>query len=90
MPGVQGATYCVPIWGRYYEMVFGAQAIAEFAQPARLPVYTPWHGHYASLAPPAPAPGAPASPTPRATGAKAPAPAPSTNVPTPTSSAPAP
>ena len=26
MPGVQGATYCVPIWGTYYEMVFGSQA----------------------------------------------------------------
>jgi len=88
MPGVQGATYCVPIWGRYYEMVFGSQAVPEFAQPARLPVYTPWHGHYASLAPPAPAPGATASPTPRATATKAPAP--STKAPTPTSSAPAP
>ncbi len=90
MPGVQGATYCVPIWGRYYEMVFGSQAIADFAQPARLPVYTHWHGHYASLqpTPAAPAPATTTPATPRATQTKAPAP--TTHAPTPTSSAPAP
>ena len=44
MPGVQGATYCVPIWGRYYEMVFGSQAVADFRQPAVMPVYRPWTG----------------------------------------------
>ncbi len=55
MPGVQGATYCVPIWGTYYEMVFGSRPIADFAVPAVLPVYKPWHGHY-SVASPAPTP----------------------------------
>ena len=26
-------------------------AVPDFTQPAKLPVYTPWHGHYASLRP---------------------------------------
>ena len=38
MPGVQGATYCVPLWGKYYEMVFGGQQVPDFAQPAHMPV----------------------------------------------------
>ena len=65
MPGVQGATYCVPIWGKYYQMVFGARPIADFVQPARLPVYKPWVGRYA-VASPQPTPAA-ASPSPSAT-----------------------
>ena len=32
MPGVQGATYCVPIWGKYYAAVFGTRAIPDFVQ----------------------------------------------------------
>ena len=51
MPGVQGATYCVPIWGRYYEMVFGSQAVPDFTQPAKLPTYTTWHGAHATGGP---------------------------------------
>ena len=96
MPGVQGATYCVPIWGRYYEMVFGSRAVADFVKPARLPAYTPWHGHYASLRPtPTPTPTTPATSAPAkpgATATKAPAPAPTqqTPAPAPSSSAPAP
>jgi penicillin-binding protein 1A len=80
MPGVQGATYCVPIWGRYYEMVFGSQAVADFRQPAVMPVYRPWTGSHAAGSP-APAPTAPsaspsASPsaTPQATAPPATAP----------------
>ena len=65
MPGVQGATYCVPIWGKYYQMVFGSQPIADFVQPLRLPVYKPWIGHHA-VASPQPTPAAP-SPSPSAT-----------------------
>ena len=75
MPGVQGATYCVPIWGSFYEMVFGSQTIADFRTPAVLPTYRPWTGHYSLLAP-APAPSA--APSARPT-----APSP-TNQPTPT------
>ncbi len=67
MPGVQGATYCVPIWGTYYELVFGARPIADFAVPAVLPHWRPWHGHYASLPP---------SPTPTATPTGKPTPSP--------------
>ena len=51
MPGVQGATYCVPIWGRYYEMVFGSQAIADFSRPAVMPMYRPWTGPHAAGSP---------------------------------------
>ena len=68
MPGVQGATYCVPIWGKYYEMVFGSQPIADFTQPAVMPVYRPWTGAYAAASPqPTVSPSAspsPGSPTP--------------------------
>jgi penicillin-binding protein 1A len=62
MPGVQGATYCVPIWGTYYELVFGTRPIADFAVPAVLPQWQPWHGHYASL-PPSPTAKPTAKPT---------------------------
>ena len=79
MPGVQGATYCVPIWGRYYELVFGAQAIPDFARPAVLPQYRPWNGHYASQPP------AVSSPQPGVTATASPAPSPTI-----TGSAPAP
>jgi hypothetical protein len=44
MPGVQGATYCVPIWGKYYAMVFGSRPVPDFAVPARLPEWKPWYG----------------------------------------------
>ena len=56
MPGVQGATYCVPIWGTYYNLVFGARSIPGFARPAALPHYRPWHGRYASSGPALPTP----------------------------------
>ena len=77
MPGVQGATYCVPIWGRYYELVFGAQSVADFRQPAVLPTYRPWTGAHAAGSP-APTPASP-SVSPSAT----PTTAPPTSTPTP-------
>ena len=46
----EGATYCVPIWGATTSGV-RLQAVAEFAKPAKLPVYTPWHGKYSKMAP---------------------------------------
>jgi penicillin-binding protein 1A len=79
MPGVQGATYCVPAWGKYYALVFGDQRIADFRRPAVLPHWVPWTGSH-SVASPLPSPSAKPSPTP----------APSTTAtrsPTPTSSA---
>ncbi len=93
MPGVQGATYCVPIWGRYYEMVFGSQAIADFARPAKLPVYTPWHGRYATTAPAFAVPTPSSSSTPPSaspTHATAPAPRPTPSRPATSPPAPAP
>jgi penicillin-binding protein 1A len=84
MPGVQGATYCVPIWGRYYEMVFGAQAVADFRVPAVLPMYRPWTGPHAAGSPtPTPTvPGGSPTVTPTPT-------APPTSAPTPRPTAPA-
>ncbi len=61
MPGVQGATYCVPLWGKYYEMVFGAEQVPDFVQPARMPVWRPWHGSYSVGSP---SPSASSSPSP--------------------------
>ena len=87
MPGVQGATYCVPIWGTYYNLLFGKQAIPDFAQPAVMPHWKPWHGGHSVTAPAAtaspvpsssPSPGLSSSPSaaPSATGAASPAPTP--------------
>ena len=69
MPGVQGATYCVPIWGTYYNLVFGKRAVPGFVRPAKLPHYRPWHGRYSTSGPalPAPQPGT-STPAPFATG----------------------
>ncbi len=94
MPGVQGATYCVPIWGTYYNLVFGSTQIADFARPAEMPRYRPWHGRYATTAP---APSITTAPTPSSSSAppsasptQAPAPAPThTTAPKPTPSQPA-
>ena len=81
MPGVQGATYCVPIWGTYYNLVFGSQAVPDFARPAELPHYRPWTGAHAVGAP---APTVTTTPTPQAAPAStAPTPQPTTTTPTP-------
>ena len=97
MPGVQGATYCVPIWGRYYEMVFGSRAVPDFARPAEMPHYRPWQGHYSvsgpapttapivapTTAPTSTTPAPPSAPTPKTTTpAPAPSVAPTTTAPT--------
>ena len=84
MPGVQGATYCVPIWGKYYAMVFGTQAIADFLQPADMPVWRVWTGSRAAgiPLPSSPLPGSP-TPTPTSTPTSLPTPTP-TPSPTPT------
>ena len=84
MPGVQGATYCVPIWGKYYAMVFGTHAIADFVQPADMPVWGMWTGSRAagSPLPSSPLAGSP-TPTPTSTPTSLPTPTP-TPSPTPT------
>ena len=42
MPGVFGATYCIPIWGTFYNAVFGSTYIPDFAMPAIMPLWKPW------------------------------------------------
>ncbi len=83
MPGVQGATYCVPVWGKYYNLVFGGRKIPDFVQPRVMPVWVPWTGsHAAPSAAPNPSPSlAPAtspSSTPSATPPRSPSATPST------------
>jgi penicillin-binding protein 1A len=58
MPGVQGATYCVPVWGKYYAAVFGSRKIADFRRPLKMPVFVPWTGKYSLAAGASPAPSA--------------------------------
>jgi penicillin-binding protein 1A len=79
MPGVEGATYAVPAWGKYYEMVFGSQPVPDFAQPAKMPVWKPWTGAHsvgspAPVVPPSASPGTSTMPTPAPTQSGAPAP----------------
>ncbi len=71
MPGVQGATYAVPAWGKYYAMVFGTQPIPDFAKPATMPVWTPWTG---ALSQPSASPSAAPTPTSSPTPSSSPSP----------------
>jgi penicillin-binding protein 1A len=73
MPGVQGATYAVPAWGKYYAMVFGTQPIRDFAKPATMPVWTPWTG---ALSAPSSSPAPTPTTSPSATAAPTPSPSP--------------
>jgi penicillin-binding protein 1A len=59
MPGVFGATYALPIWGTFYNAVFGSTYIPDFAPPAIMPMWKPWNGKYSKMAPstsPSPSP----------------------------------
>jgi penicillin-binding protein 1A len=51
MPGVFGATYSLPIWGTFYNAVFGSTYIPDFAVPAIMPLWKPWEGKYSKMAP---------------------------------------
>lgn len=102
MPGVQGATYCVPIWGKFYNLVFGARPTPEFPVPKRLPTWKHLHLRHAADAvlptgAPSPTPSASASarPTPKPSAPQpssppAPAPEPTAPVPEPTVPVPTP
>ena len=93
MPGVQGATYCVPIWGTFYNTVFGSTYIPDFATPAIMPLWKPWDGQVledgAAPSPsPSPSPsttktavgpGTTTTPKPTPTRTSSPTPAPSTS-----------
>src|SRR5450756_2159744 len=69
--GVQGATYAVPILGKYYQMVFGARQIPDFPQPPLMPAWVAWGGsHSVASATPIPSPtpsSVPATPSPAPT-----------------------
>ena len=55
--GVFGATYSLPIWGTFYNSVFGSTYIPDFAVPAIMPLWKPWEGKYSKMAPsPSPSP----------------------------------
>ena len=57
--GVFGATYSLPIWGTFYNSVFGSTYIPDFATPAIMPLWKPWEGKYSKMAPsPSPSPSA--------------------------------
>ncbi len=57
MPGVFGATYSLPIWGTFYNLVFGSTYIPDFAMPSIMPIWRPWEGKYSKMAPsPSPSP----------------------------------
>ena len=88
MPGVFGATYSLPIWGTFYNSVFGSTYIPDFAVPAIMPLWRPWEGKYSKMAP-SPSP----SPSPTKSGKSTPGPKPTKTLtakptPTPTHTAP--
>lgn len=85
MYGVQGATYCVPIFGKFYNAVFGSTPVPDFAPPAVMPLFHPWNGKYSKMSPspsPSPSPSKAPKPTPTATKTIVPSPTP-TQTPTP-------
>jgi penicillin-binding protein 1A len=49
MPGVFGATYGVPVWGTYYNLVYGSLYIADFPIPGVMPAWKPWKGKYSMM-----------------------------------------
>ncbi len=64
MPGVQGATYCVPMWGKFNKV-----ALADFPAtpfPSVSMIYKPWKGKYSTMSPSPSASGS-ASPSPKTT-----------------------
>jgi len=51
MYGVQGATYCVPIFGKFYNLVFDHQSLPDFPLPTAMPIWKVWKGHYSTMFP---------------------------------------
>lgn len=51
MPSTFGATYCVPVWGKFYNAVFGTQVIPDFLRPAIMPIWKKWTGKYSKASP---------------------------------------
>lgn len=90
MYGVQGATYCVPIFGKFYSLVFDHQPLPDFPLPPAMPVWKPWKGHYATTSPspespsPSPSKSGKGKPTPTVTKTIKPSPTPTKTSPKPT------
>jgi penicillin-binding protein 1A len=90
MYGVQGATYCVPMFGKFYNLVFGGQSLPDFSVPAAMPVWKPWKGHYSTMVPspesssPSPKKSGKGGPTPAVTKTIQPSPTPTKTTPKPT------
>ena len=51
MTSTFGATYCVPVWGKFYNSVFGSTPIPDFVQPAVMPIWKKWNGKYSKESP---------------------------------------
>jgi penicillin-binding protein 1A len=89
MYGVQGATYCVPIFGKFYNLVFDSQSLPDFPYPAALPIWKPWKGHYSTIMPspsstspsPSPSKSGKTNPTPTVTKTIKPSPTPTKTTP---------
>jgi penicillin-binding protein 1A len=80
MPGVFGATYSLPIWGTFYNSVFGATYIPDFATPAIMPLWTPWNGKYSKMTPPSSSPSPSPSPSASNSGSATPGPKPTATI----------
>jgi penicillin-binding protein 1A len=91
MHGVQGATYCVPIFGKFYNLVFDHQSLPDFPVPAAMPLWRPWKGHYSTMMPspestspsPSPSKSGKHQPTPTVTKTIKPSPTPTKTTPKP-------
>ena len=87
MPGVAGATYGVPMWGKFNQVALADLPVLDFEYAAM--VFKPWKGKYSTMSPSPTASSARPSPTatktikPTATPTKTPTPTPT---PTPTKS----
>ena len=74
MPGVQGATYCVPMWGKFNEVALEDFPATPF--PSVGMIYKPWKGKYSMMSP-SPSGSGSAEPSPTATMTLSPSPKPS-------------
>jgi penicillin-binding protein 1A len=95
---VAGATFCVPMWGKFMKGALGGVAVPEFAKPKVMPVWKPWKGKYSKAGGPSPHPsktkpangqggGGGPTPTPTVTFTATPKPSPTKTTPKPSPTA---
>jgi penicillin-binding protein 1A len=98
---VQGATFCVPMWGKFMARALAGVQVPEFAQPTVMPTWKPFKGKYSQMGPsPSPSPskskkpggggGPKPTPGPTHTYTATPTPKPTTPTPKPTTPTPKP